>query len=219
MDDDQNSVVEMDDAGQIGSDGEATFQCPHCSKSFKRGSTLTRHVKSKCGTLKAHVCEHCEKGFDRADSLKRHIITCLEKISTWQCDRCGKVFPYQCRLKRHLESCKKRCDKCGEKVEENVEHTCRLLVKLPKVKGKGTKSFVSSSQYIEPEHLNSLMELSMLLDVDMDEYTDFEISTEVDQSSCNASKQMVSDIKLCNCCYLYYEKQWFQMVVNILSSK
>ena len=45
------------------------FKCPLCSSVFKHASSLSRHVKSKCGKVKKYSCSGCGKRFDRSDFL------------------------------------------------------------------------------------------------------------------------------------------------------
>lgn len=190
MEADQDGDADSD----IQSDYSEYFLCPNCPKKFKHKTTLSRHVNSECGTLKKHLCNICEKGFDRFDSLTRHIKTCEQKIRIWQCVNCGKEFSFQCHLKKHLESCNTRCVKCKKKLKDGIEHTCKLLkIKLPKLKEKAEKKTLSSPsfQYIEPEHLNDLIALSMLVDVEPEMYTDFQINFGTDQPTPDATSQMV----------------------------
>ncbi|XP_038068600.1 ras-responsive element-binding protein 1-like isoform X2 [Patiria miniata] len=46
--------------------------CPHCSKSFKRGSIFKEHIRSHT-TERPHRCYYCKAAFTMKESLEKHI--------------------------------------------------------------------------------------------------------------------------------------------------
>lgn len=53
----------------------ARYQCPVCSKRYKRREHLFRHTSSHTSE-RPYRCDSCDGSFQRADVLKRHLRTC-----------------------------------------------------------------------------------------------------------------------------------------------
>lgn len=48
-------------------------RCYHCNRSYKRKSSLRRHLRYECGKAATLPCRHCSKKFKRHDKLLAHI--------------------------------------------------------------------------------------------------------------------------------------------------
>ncbi|ROT34504.1 hypothetical protein SODALDRAFT_329757 [Sodiomyces alkalinus F11] len=57
------------------SDTQELYQCPVCSKSYKRREHLQRHWSSH-NSYRPYRCTQCSRAFQRHDVLKRHARTC-----------------------------------------------------------------------------------------------------------------------------------------------
>ena len=61
--------------------GEKPFPCTECTKSFKDGGNLKKHLQSHSGE-KYFQCTICTKSFTHSGNLKRHMRTHLKENLT-----------------------------------------------------------------------------------------------------------------------------------------
>ncbi|XP_051783793.1 tripartite motif-containing protein 16-like [Erpetoichthys calabaricus] len=96
--------------------GEKTYCCHECGKSFSRISHLQRHRRIHTGE-KPHCCLECGKSFSRKDSLQDHrIIHTGDKTNC--CPDCGMLLSRRSDLHRHrrIHTGEKLhcCPECGK---------------------------------------------------------------------------------------------------------
>ena len=126
-----HSSSSTDKVKKVIEEGRKEFNCPDCSAIYLHESSLSRHRKSKCGTVKLFVCD-CEEEFDRLNTLKRHKMICKgkEKKPT-KCQKCLKQCQSNWYLIRHMKSCEKKCEKCKKSViGDKSEHQCAPKLKV-----------------------------------------------------------------------------------------
>ncbi|XP_023245612.1 zinc finger protein 85-like [Copidosoma floridanum] len=59
---------------------DVDLKCPDCGKSYQQKSSLVRHQKSRCGTVKPYVCERCLRYVtDQLSNLERHLKSCKKR--------------------------------------------------------------------------------------------------------------------------------------------
>lgn len=100
------------------------FQCPTCSRCYKRREHLSRHATSHTAE-RAHRCIACNGAFQRADVLKRHVRTCNGGNSRSgarrrACERCVRQKK-ACSSHDPCQNCAKRGIPCYySPVSDNV---------------------------------------------------------------------------------------------------
>lgn len=81
-------------------DNEDNWRCRHCTKKYKRRSSLLRHIKVHSAQ---HICKICTRVFQSEEDLQSHN---SEKHSDhFLCDTCGKSFNRSSSLKQHIKIC------------------------------------------------------------------------------------------------------------------
>lgn len=93
----------------------AKYQCPVCSKRYKRREHLFRHTSSHTSE-RPYKCTYCDGSFQRADVLKRHARTCNGGSSRSgarrrACDRCVRQKK-ACSSHQPCRSCSKKGVAC-----------------------------------------------------------------------------------------------------------
>ena len=63
-----------------GESDERKVKCPHCSKTFKRRSHLTRHINSFHNSTSSFQCAKCARKFSRKDNFNTHKCKPIESI-------------------------------------------------------------------------------------------------------------------------------------------
>lgn len=106
----------------------AKYQCPVCSKRYKRREHLFRHTSSHTSE-RPYKCTSCDGSFQRADVLKRHVRTCNGGSSRSgarrrACDRCVRQKK-ACSSHQPCRSCSKKGVACfyssNSEAEDPVE--------------------------------------------------------------------------------------------------
>ena len=122
------------------------YECPDCSKKFKRVCSLVRHLQNH-ENVRAFKCGKCNKQLVRHSALSKHQCTHastrkksahqlhkdfkiyssrinLVRIATYRCIDCLRVFEYQHLLCRHRAIC---CKPCSQKRprEEDESGPCK----------------------------------------------------------------------------------------------
>lgn len=54
---------------------ESNFCCPQCGKGYKYHSSLSLHLKFRCGVEPKFTCEDCMKRFSFKHHLRRHMLS------------------------------------------------------------------------------------------------------------------------------------------------
>ena len=89
---------------------ERNYFCEFCSKSFKRGEHLSKHVKVVHKGIKNFSCGFCGKKFSQRSAMAIHegrINTeernCLAKKETFGCKVCGELFDVKHNMVDHVK--------------------------------------------------------------------------------------------------------------------
>lgn len=137
-----------DDKTKVGSitseDGQTSFACRICNKSFALQRLLNRHMKCH-SDVKRYLCTFCGKGFNDTFDLKRHTRT-HTGVRPYKCSLCEKSFTQRCSLEshclkvhgvQHQYAYKERrtkvyvCEECGHTTNEPEVHYLHLKEKHP----------------------------------------------------------------------------------------
>lgn len=102
------------------------YQCPICSRRYKRREHLSRHTSSHT-TERPHRCNSCNGTFQRGDVLKRHVRTCTGGNSRSgarrrACNRCVRQKK-ACNSHDPCQNCAKKGVPCNyPPVSDNIQH-------------------------------------------------------------------------------------------------
>ncbi|XP_076252407.1 transcriptional regulator ovo isoform X13 [Rhynchophorus ferrugineus] len=125
-------------------DGQTTFCCKVCNKTFALQRLLNRHMKCH-SDVKRYLCTFCGKGFNDTFDLKRHTRT-HTGVRPYKCGLCEKSFTQRCSLEshclkvhgvQHQYAYKERrtkvyvCEECGHTTSEPEVHYLHLKDKHP----------------------------------------------------------------------------------------
>ncbi|XP_050303343.1 transcriptional regulator ovo isoform X3 [Anthonomus grandis grandis] len=125
-------------------DGQTTFCCKVCNKTFALQRLLNRHMKCH-SDVKRYLCTFCGKGFNDTFDLKRHTRT-HTGVRPYKCGLCEKSFTQRCSLEshclkvhgvQHQYAYKERrtkvyvCEECGHTTSEPEVHYLHLKEKHP----------------------------------------------------------------------------------------
>ncbi|XP_066244717.1 transcriptional regulator ovo isoform X3 [Euwallacea similis] len=125
-------------------DGQTTFCCKICNKTFALQRLLNRHMKCH-SDIKRYLCTFCGKGFNDTFDLKRHTRT-HTGVRPYKCGLCEKSFTQRCSLEshclkvhgvQHQYAYKERrtkvyvCEECGHTTSEPEVHYLHLKEKHP----------------------------------------------------------------------------------------
>lgn len=106
------------------------YQCPICSRRYKRREHLSRHTTSHTAE-RPHRCSSCNGSFQRADVLKRHYRTCAGGNSRSgarrrACDRCVRQKK-ACSSQYPCQSCARKGLACHYILgSDNIESPDRI---------------------------------------------------------------------------------------------
>ncbi|CAG9816241.1 unnamed protein product [Phaedon cochleariae] len=94
-----------------------SHMCSDCGKTFRTGSELSLHMKSKCGTEKQYICKECGKKMMSPGSLYTHLKRHKGNLN-FMCRFCAKRFLTSGQLKVHERKHTKQkdfvCDICSK---------------------------------------------------------------------------------------------------------
>ncbi|XP_019868805.2 transcriptional regulator ovo-like isoform X2 [Aethina tumida] len=125
-------------------DGQTSFVCRICNKTFTLQRLLNRHMKCH-SDVKRYLCTFCGKGFNDTFDLKRHTRT-HTGVRPYKCSLCEKSFTQRCSLEshclkvhgvQHQYAYKERrtkvyvCEECGHTTNEPEVHYLHLKDKHP----------------------------------------------------------------------------------------
>ncbi|XP_060531336.1 transcriptional regulator ovo isoform X2 [Cylas formicarius] len=125
-------------------DGQTSFCCRVCNKTFALQRLLNRHMKCH-SDVKRYLCTFCGKGFNDTFDLKRHTRT-HTGVRPYKCSLCEKSFTQRCSLEshclkvhgvQHQYAYKERrtkvyvCEECGHTTSEPEVHYLHLKEKHP----------------------------------------------------------------------------------------
>ena len=120
--------------------GDVTFQCQYCEKSYTQNSSLTFHIKSvHTQDIEKHGCHICGKQFTLKQRLMRHIQGVHSFVGAEvSCEFCGKSFKHKDSLTTHL---KQNCPNNGTVKPIKKKLSCHLC-NNEYVDKKGLKSHI-----------------------------------------------------------------------------
>uniref|UniRef100_A0A2H1W7Z1 SFRICE_007424 n=1 Tax=Spodoptera frugiperda TaxID=7108 RepID=A0A2H1W7Z1_SPOFR len=87
---------------------EVFHLCPYCSKSFKRQSSIRKHVSQMHRARARVTCAHCHRTYKDNTALRTHMllkhakeISAREITKKYACQECGMAFKTPSQLKTH----------------------------------------------------------------------------------------------------------------------
>lgn len=80
-------------------DNEDNWRCRHCTKEYKRRSSLLRHIKVH---IAQHICKICTRVFQSEEDLQSH--NSENHSDPFLCETCGKSFNRSSSLKQHIKN-------------------------------------------------------------------------------------------------------------------
>ena len=81
-------------------EGNRSYECEPCQKTYSKQSNLTAHIKSKHEGVK-YACDHCDRQFPVKGTLTKHIQAKHEGIE-YPCVQCDFRTRWQAALKTHI---------------------------------------------------------------------------------------------------------------------
>lgn len=80
-------------------DNEDNWRCRHCTKEYKRRSSLLRHIKVHSAQ---HICKICTRVYQSEEDLQSH--NSENHSDPFLCETCGKSFNRSSSLKQHIKN-------------------------------------------------------------------------------------------------------------------
>ncbi|KAG7204030.1 hypothetical protein KM043_001889 [Ampulex compressa] len=77
------------------------FKCPNCELSFKKNSSLERHIIVIHWTCDSCTCKECGSSFRDKKSLNKHCYTTHADRKIYKCEPCDTYFSRSYHLNRH----------------------------------------------------------------------------------------------------------------------
>ncbi|XP_059051455.1 zinc finger protein ZFP2-like [Achroia grisella] len=124
--------------------GYYQYNCPHCSKVFKRQVSLRKHVVYSHTNKQRVSCAYCHKTYANKEVLKGHMIMRHAKEvaggevnKKYICQECGKAFKAPSHLKNHsIKHSHRRdyyCVECDKSFKSNSSLKQHLKTAAPHV--------------------------------------------------------------------------------------
>lgn len=109
---------------------------PDCVEGFTNFRHLTRHYKENHESVQTYNCDHCSSSYRRKFELKRHLKNShnIGKF-TFYCEKCENGYFNEYAFLRHIKSHKsKECDICHEMFDKWTQLVAHKREKHPKQK-------------------------------------------------------------------------------------
>lgn len=79
-------------------------KCTQCDYECKLKSALTRHIRDVHQKIKLHACSNCTKSFSSTRGLTRHVNAMHLKLKPFGCTYCDKKFAYSYNIQKHIDA-------------------------------------------------------------------------------------------------------------------
>ena len=122
-------------------DGEKSFVCEYCAKSFAERKDLKDHRVVHHSSERTFKCHICEKAYFLKNHLNDHFKKGHPTSLDYECEHCGKKFATSYVFNRHRQDVHEKvpCEKCGKLKSprdfKDQRHKCKEL-KLKKASSK-----------------------------------------------------------------------------------
>lgn len=78
-----------------------SYKCPNCELSFRKNSSLERHIIVIHWTCELSICKECGESFRDKKALNKHRYTTHEDRKIYRCEPCDTYFSRSYHLNRH----------------------------------------------------------------------------------------------------------------------
>ena len=97
-----------------------SHSCSTCDKSFRKKTSLSKHIERWHNEKKVWKCSACDKSFTRNKVLTTHMaeVHNIKRDSKWGCKKCVATFTTNMKLVNHKKEAHAIISKCPQCSEE-----------------------------------------------------------------------------------------------------
>ena len=116
-----------------------SHSCSTCDKSFRKKTSLSKHIERWHNEKKVWKCSACDKSFTRNKVLTTHMVEVhnIKRDSKWGCKKCGATFTTNMKLVNHKKEAHaiiSKCPQCSEEFKSEEAVMRHLSENHPDVK-------------------------------------------------------------------------------------